>query len=100
LHFYERNPAGRGLYFDGYPESKSEIVRYKVELRYLNLVVETKKTPLPPLEDLAEAITILLAAGLHHDKEPRKELEKVLPTEGITKDWIPDQRGPARRNTH
>jgi hypothetical protein len=64
LHFYDRDLAGRGMDFDEYPESKSDFVRYVVELRYLNPVIDTKRTLLPPLEDLAEAVTILLAAGL------------------------------------
>ena len=43
LHFYERNPAGRGLDFDDYPETKSDFVRYVVELRCLNPVFDTKR---------------------------------------------------------
>jgi hypothetical protein len=50
--------------FDDYPENKPEFVRYEVELRCLNHVVDTKKTPLPPLEDLVEAVTVLLQVGL------------------------------------
>ncbi len=57
-------PAGRGLDFDDYPENKSDFVRYAVELRCLNPVVDTKKTPLPPVEDLAEAVNVLLRVGL------------------------------------
>ena len=53
LNFYERNTAGRGLDFDDYPENKFDFVMYAAELRCLNPVVDTKKTPLPPLEDLA-----------------------------------------------
>ena len=64
MNFYERNPAGRGLDFDDYPENKSDFVRYVVELRCLNPVVDIKKTPLPPLEDLAEAVNVLLHVGL------------------------------------
>jgi hypothetical protein len=64
LHFYEHNPAGRGLDFDDYPEDLSDFVRYAAELRCLNPVVDTKKTPLPPLEDLAEAVTVLIHVGL------------------------------------
>ena len=58
--FYERNPAGRGLDFDDYPEDKPDFVRYAVEFRCLNPVVGTKNTSLPPLEDLAEAVTALM----------------------------------------
>ena len=78
LPFYERNPAGRGLDFDDFPEDKPDFVRYAMEFRYLNPVIDTKNTPLPPLEYLAEAVTVLLQVGLQHNKEPRKEVEKIL----------------------
>ena len=82
LLFCERIQAGRGLDFDDFPEAKPDFVRYAVELRCLNPVVDTKKTPLPSIEDLAEAVTVLLQTGLQHNKEPRKELEKILLAEG------------------
>jgi len=104
LLFHERNPAGRGLDFDDFPETKHNFVRYALELRSLNPVRDTKKTPLPPLEDLAEAVTVLLHQGLQHNKEPRKELEKILQTEGASKELFPEQHGPCthdmRINTH
>ena len=78
LLFYERNPAGRGLNFDELPEAKPDFVRYAIELRCLSPAVDTKKTPLPPLEDLTEAVIVLLQVGLHHNKEPRKEMENIL----------------------
>ena len=53
-----------------------------------------KKTPLPPLEDLAEAVTVLLHVGLQQHKEPRKELKKILQAEGATKEWFPETHGP------
>jgi uncharacterized protein (DUF1330 family) len=98
LHFYERKPAGRGLDFDEYPETKSDFVRYTVELRCLNPVVDTKKTPLPPLEDLAEAVSVLLHVGLQPHKKPKKELDKLLHAEGTTKEWFPDNRSPCSRD--
>ena len=82
LYFYERNPAGRGLDYDDHPDDKTNFVKYAVELRCLNPILDTKKSPLPPLEDLAEAIEVLIAAGLKPDKQPRKELEKLLQSEG------------------
>ncbi len=78
LFFYERNPAGRGLDFDDFPEIKPDLIRYAVELRCRNPVTYTKTTPPPLLEDLAEAVTVLLHTGLQHNKEPRKDLEKIL----------------------
>ena len=78
LHFYERNLARRGLYFDDQPEDKTDFVRYTVELRCLNPIMDTKKSPLPPLEDISEVVEALIAVGFKPDKEPRKELEKLL----------------------
>ena len=90
--------------FDEHPEDKIDFVMYAVELRCLDLVLGTKKTPLPPLEDLAEATTILHAAGLQPNKEPRKDLEKILQKEGTIKTLFPIHHGPCDRhyllNTH
>ena len=61
---FERNPAGRGLDFDDTPEDKPDFVRYEVEFRCLNPLKDTKKSPLPPLEELAEAVTTITAVGL------------------------------------
>ncbi len=97
MYFYERNPAGRGLDFDDYPEDKTDFARYTVELHCLNPVVDIKKTPLLPLEDLAEVVTVLLQVGLQQHKEPRKELEKILQVEGGTKEWFPQTHGPCTR---
>ena len=62
LHFYERNPTSRGLDFDNHPEDKTDFVRYAVELRCLNPIVDTKKSPLPPFEDLAKAVEAIRAS--------------------------------------
>ncbi len=59
---------------------------------------DTKKTPLPPLEDIADAVTFLLQTGLQHNKEPRKELDKILQAEGATKDWFPERYGQCARD--
>jgi hypothetical protein len=96
--FYERNPAGRGLDFDDFPEDKPDFIKYAVELRCLNPVIDTKKTPLPPLEDLVEAVTVLLKARLHHNKEPRKELDNILHAEGASKEWFLEPHGPCIRD--
>ncbi len=64
MFFHERNLAGRGLDFDDFPEDNPDFVWYTMELRCINPVLDTKKTPLPSLEDLAEAVTILLHVGL------------------------------------
>ncbi len=66
--------------------------------------MDTKKTPLSPLKNLAKAVTILLSIRLHLNKEPRRELEKILQTEGTIKTWYPLHHGPCDRdlriNTH
>ena len=61
---YERNPAGRGLDFDDNPEDKSDFTRYAIEFRCLNPLTNTKKSPLPPLEELAEAVSTLTAVAI------------------------------------
>jgi hypothetical protein len=59
VHFYERNPAGRGRDFDDAPEDKPNFTRYAVEIPCLNPLTDTKRSPLPPLEELADG-------GSHH----------------------------------
>jgi hypothetical protein len=78
MQFYERNPADRGLEFDDSPDDKPNFVRYAVELRCQNIIPDTRKTPMPPLENLAEAAMTLLAAGLKPEKAPRNELVKLF----------------------
>ena len=89
LHFYERNPVGRGLDFDDRPDDKTDFVRYAVELRCLSPIVDTKKSPVPPLDDLAEVVEALKTSRLKPDKDPRRDLEKLLHTEGTTRRWFP-----------
>jgi hypothetical protein len=98
IQFYERNPAGRGLDFDNAPEDKPDFVRYAVELRCLSPITDTRKTPLPPLEDLAEATKTLLAAGLEPEKAPRKDFLNILQKSGNLNDWFPDPHGPITRD--
>jgi hypothetical protein len=105
LLFSERNLEGRGLDFDDTPEDKPNFVRYALEFRCLNPLNDTKKSPLPPLEELAdEAVTTITAVGLQPNKEHKKELEKALQTTGSLRDWLPLAKGPcnrdARINTH
>jgi len=94
IHFYERNPAGRGLDFDDAPREKPNFTRYAVEFRCLNPLTDTKKSPLPPLEDLAEAVTTFRIVGLKPQKEQRKEMEKSLQNEGSLKDCFPAANRP------
>ena len=78
LAFYEMNLVGHGLDFTEIPDIKEDFLRYVVELECLNPVANTRKTPLPPLEDLVEGVSIMLAAGLKHGSEPRKELGHAI----------------------
>jgi len=64
IHFYERNPSGRGLDFDDAPEDKPNFTRYAVEFRCLNPMINSKRSPLPPLWELSEAVSTNLAACL------------------------------------
>ena len=90
--------------FDDAPEHKPDFIRYAVEFRCLNPLTDTKKSPLPPLEELAEAIAILTVVDLQSQKEQRKELEKVLQNAGSLRDWFPAAKGQcnmdARISTH
>ena len=43
LDFYERNPSGRGLNFNDYPDDKPVFVKYAVELLCLHPIVDTKR---------------------------------------------------------
>jgi len=78
LHFYKRNPARRGLDFDDHPDDKTDFAKYAVELRCLNPIVDTKKSPMLPLEHLAGSAEAQMAVGLRPDKKPRRDLEKLL----------------------
>ncbi len=76
ITFYKRNPTGRGLDFTENPDSKENFLGYAVELQCLNPVADTRKTPLPSLEKLAEGTTALIESGLRLGTEPRCELKK------------------------
>jgi hypothetical protein len=76
LLLYERNSARRDLKLNDSPEDKSDFVKYVVEFRCLNLIADTKKHPLPPLEELAKGANMLMAAGLQPYKAHRKVLKK------------------------
>jgi hypothetical protein len=56
IYFFERNPTGRGLDFDEFPEHKTEFFRYAVQLNCINPVRDITKCPLPPLEEIARAL--------------------------------------------
>jgi len=104
LTFYERNPAGRGLDFTENPYHKEDFLRYAVELHCLNPLADIRKSPLPPLDNLAEGVTVQLATRLKHGTEPRKDLNIALRESGTYQDWFPGDRHTCahdlRLNTH
>jgi hypothetical protein len=57
-------------------------------------LTDTKKSQIPPLRELAVAVSTLKAVGLKPQKERRKELEKVLQTSGRQKDLFPTVNEP------
>ena len=60
IHFYDRNPAGKGLDFDEFPEQKADFLRYTVEFNCIYPICDITKCPLPPLEDISLGIIIQL----------------------------------------
>jgi len=91
ITFYERDLAGRGLDFTENPDSKEDFLKYAFELQCLNPVADTRNTPLPPLEELAEGTTALIESGLKLGIELRRELEKSLKEAGTLRDWYPNK---------
>jgi hypothetical protein len=92
LSFYERNPAGRGLDFTENPDGKEDFIRYAVNLHCLKPVADTKKSTLPPLEDLAEGAIARLHAVPKNGSEPRRELDATFRTIGTQLDWYPGDK--------
>ena len=71
--------------------SKEDFLRYAIELQCLNPVAGTRKSPLPPLEELAEGTIALIEAGLRLGTKPRRELEKTLKEAGTQRVWYPEK---------
>ena len=57
----------------------------------MNPVADTRKTPLPPLEELAEGTTTLIESGLTLGAQPRQELDKSLKDAGTLRDRYPEK---------
>ena len=72
----------------------------------MNPMADTRKSPLPPLEDLAEGVTVQLVTGLKPGSEPMKDLDIALRESGTYLDWFPDREDrntwtqDLRLNTH
>jgi len=43
IFLYERNPAGRGLDFNDFPEQKANFLKYAVQLNCINLIRTSRK---------------------------------------------------------
>jgi len=96
VHFYERNPTGRGLDFTDTEDIKSDFLRYVVEYHCQNPIADIKKHPLPPLEELVEGASLQLMAELHNGREPRKDLDRALKEADNTRHWFPSSREPCQ----
>ena len=88
LQFYEWIPSGGLIELDDSPGNKPDFARYTVELRCQNPITDTRKTLLPPLEELGETTETLLASGLKPDKVSRKDLLKLLQITCIPSEWF------------
>ena len=78
VHFYERNPVGRGLDFKDTEDIKSDFLMYAVDYQCQNPIAEIKKHPLPILEELVDGVSLQLMTGLQSGREPRKDLDRAL----------------------
>ncbi len=58
IYFYERNPIGRRLDFNDFPEQNADFLRYAVQLKCINPIRDITKSQLPPLEEIASGISI------------------------------------------
>ena len=60
------------------PDHKEDFLRHAVELHCLNPMADIRKLPLPPLEYLAEGVTVQLTTKLKHGTEPKKDMDVNL----------------------
>jgi hypothetical protein len=74
IHFFERNPTGRGLDVTYNPDLEEDFLRYAVQLHFINPVKDAAKTPLPSLEDLARGAAIQLRTVISPRNQATKEL--------------------------
>ena len=59
IHFYDMNPAGRGLDFDKFPSQKADFLKYAVRFNCVNPIRDITKRPRPPpLEEIAHGIHV------------------------------------------
>jgi hypothetical protein len=60
IFFYERNPSGRGLDFNDFPEQTADFLRCAIQLNCINPICSITKYYLPPLEEIASGVLIQL----------------------------------------
>ena len=92
IYFYERNPAGRGLDFNDYPEQKADFLRYAVQLNCINPIRDITKNLLPPLEEIARGISIQLRDVIKPGNQSRRDMDTALTESGTEQDWFPETK--------
>jgi hypothetical protein len=78
IHFYERDPARRGLDFRVLEDNKHAFLKYVLDFHCHNPITDIKKHPLPQLEDLVEGVHLHTTSRLKCGAELGKELNRAL----------------------
>ena len=73
-------------------------MRYAEEFHCQNQMVDIKKHPLPPLEELVEVATLQLKAGMQSGCKPRKDIDRALKEAARTREWFPSNREPCQQD--
>jgi len=84
--------------FDENPDQKSDFLRYAIQLNCINPIREIIKYPLPPLEDIARAVSIQLREVVKLETQSRRDLEVAPRTPGIEAIWFPDSQHVCEQN--
>ncbi len=87
IHFYVRNPAGRGLEFGVFPSQKSDFLRYAVQLNCVNPIRDITKCP---LEEIAHDIYIQLQDVTHKGTQSRRNLDATIDLAEAEAEWFPE----------
>ena len=82
IYFYERNPTGRGLDFNDFPEQKADFLRYAVQLNNIKPIRDITKSPLPTLEEIVRGISIQLRDVIKLGSQSRRDLDTSLTISG------------------
>ena len=87
LRLYGKNLTSRELDFDDSSDENPDFIRYAVDFRYRDPVVNTKQNPQLPLENLTDAATILLSTKIQPNNDQWKAQKKRLHTARNLKEW-------------